>query len=554
MAVRPLPPAVAHPLSRARRRALAPAWVAWAVLAATICGLALRLPLVGRFPLREDEAIYAYWALHGAHVDPLFLTVWPDKPPLFIWLLAAAFQLGGATPETARLVNVVLSAAAIPLVALAAYRWWGRAAAMATAVALALNPFAISFSPTAYTDPLLVCAGAGAVALTAWRRFFWAGVLLGAAIMTKQQGLLFLPLVAALGGWELRHAGGKAILRGASLFLVGVLLVIGPILYWDSLRWAVAPSPWDLGARNVGGVALAEPALWLGRGQASLTLAGYLVASDWLAAALILAGAGLAATLFRAPAPRPQRYVPALILAAWGLGFLTLHVITSVQVWDRYLLPLVLPLALVIGACVGRAVEAAGNIPRVLPGRRTAGARVVWLAAPALVVLALALPPAVAAADGRLPIGGDHGDYAGLEEASAWVHGTAPEGAASRDAPGVVLYHHDLGWQHEFYLFDAVQRGTIELRWYPSAVYLADNATKTAHKRRFVIVPDWAPARELDLQLAARRLEARQALRSGRFTVYEIVERPAGDASWRTCRPPASLPWPVVGAAGPACR
>jgi 4-amino-4-deoxy-L-arabinose transferase-like glycosyltransferase len=529
--------------------------VAWAVLAATLVGAALRLPLVGRFPLREDEAIYAYWALHGAHVDPLFLTVWPDKPPLFIWLLAAAFQLGGATPETARLVNVVLSAAAIPLVALAAYRWWGRAAAVAAAVALALNPFAISFGPTAYTDPLLVCAGAGAVALVAWRRFFWAGVLLGAAIMTKQQGLLFIPLLAALGGWELRHAGGKAILRDAGLLVAGVLLVAGPILVWDSLRWAVAPSPWDLGARNVGGVALAEPALWLARGQAWLALAGYLVASRWLTMALLVVGGGLVVSLFLLPAPQPRRYVPALILAAWGIGFLALHGITTVQVWDRYLLPLVLPLALVIGAGAGRVGEVAAELaPSTASTRRMAFPAATWLAAPALLVLLLTLSPAMAAADGRLPIGGDHGDYAGLEEASAWVRHAAPEGAASGATPGVVLYHHALGWQHEFYLFDAVQRGTIELRWYPSAVYLADNATKTAHKRRFVIVPDWVSARELDLQLAARRLAAHQALRSGHFTVYEIAELSGGDASWRACWRPAPAPWPGAGAAGPACR
>ena len=288
MAVRPLPPAVARPLPQARRRTAFDSWLFGVILAATLIGAVLRLPLVSRFPLREDEAIYAFWALHGAHVDPLFLTVWPDKPPLFLWLFAATFQFGGATPVTARLLNVVLSTTAIPLVAMAAYRWWGKAAAVAAAVALALNPFAISFGPTAYTDPLLVCAGAGAVALVAWRRFFWAGALLGAAIMTKQQGLLFVPLVAALGAWELRGAGGKAILRSAGLCLVGALLVTGPILYWDSLRWAVAPSPWDLGARNVGGVALAAPALWPARAQAWLALAGYLVASRWFAAGLLV--------------------------------------------------------------------------------------------------------------------------------------------------------------------------------------------------------------------------------------------------------------------------
>ena len=128
----------------------------------------------------------------------------------------------------------------------------------------------------------------------------------------------------------------------------------------------MAPSPWDLGARNVGGVALAALALWPERTQAWLALAGYLVASRWLAAGLLVACAGLIASLFLLPTTRPQRYVPALILAAWGTGFLALHVITTVQVWDRYLLPLVLPLVLVIGACAARAAEVAALLA---PGR-----------------------------------------------------------------------------------------------------------------------------------------------------------------------------------------
>ena len=123
----------------------------------------------------------------------------------------------------------------------------------------------------------------------------------------------------------------------------------------------------------------------------------------------------------------------------------------------------------------------------------------------------------------------------------------APDALPDALPHGAVLYHHNLGWQDAFYLFDAVRRGAVELRWYPSAVYLADNATKAPHKRRFLVVPDWAPERDLDMQLAARRLEARQQLRSGRFTVYEITELPAGDASWRACGlSPARALWPVL--------
>ena len=169
----------------------------------TLAGFALRLPLLMRFPLREDEAIYGYWALHAWYVDPLFLHVWPDKPPVFLWLLSAALQLWGHGPETAgaaaRWINIMAGTLTIPVLAACARRWWGQGAAVVVALMVALNPFAISFAPTAFTDPLLVLAGSLALALIVRRRWFWSGFWLGIAIMTKQQGLLFAPLVVACG-------------------------------------------------------------------------------------------------------------------------------------------------------------------------------------------------------------------------------------------------------------------------------------------------------------------------------------------------------------------
>ena len=317
------------------------------ILAAiTLGGFALRVPLLMRFPLREDEAIYGYWALHAWYVDPLFLHVWPDKPPIFLWLLAAALQLWGHGPETAgaaaRWVNIMAGTLTIPVLAACARRWWGMGAALATGLLAALSPFAISFAPTAFTDPVLVLAGSLALALAVRRRWFWSGFWLGVAIMTKQQGLLFVPLVAACGLYARPKVGGSV------RWVVGLTVVVLPIFYWDSLRWAVAPSPWDLGATNVGGVALLGLSAWVGRAEGWLGLAWYLLASPWAwgayAVLLMLAVVGS----WRRREPQGS-WLPALILAIWGAGFLLLHVGSSVQVWDRYLLPLTVPLALLGG-------------------------------------------------------------------------------------------------------------------------------------------------------------------------------------------------------------
>lgn len=508
-----------------------------------LIGFALRLPLLNRYPFREDEAIYAYWALYSRWVDPLFLHVWPDKPPLFLWLLSLVFELWGATPAAARLLNIGCSVLTIPVLAATAHRWWGKRAALGAAAVAAASAFAVSFGPTGFTDPFLVLAGSLALAAAVRRRYFWSGVWLGAAIMTKQQGALFAPLVLAAGGlavWERgagdRHAGhldgetvhtqaGFVMRRaGAALLwvVIGLAVVVLPILYWDSLRWAVAPSPWDLGARNVGAITLAAPAQWLERLRAWLALSWYLLASwpAWIGLGAVLVGACVFAGQRRAPA---RSWLPAAVVALWGAGFLGLHVATSVQIWDRYLLPLVILVALLAGwACE----EWGLRFARVRP------ARLAWAAAIAAFALLL-LGPAVQAANGEFPIGGDHGAYRGLDEAFAYV-----------EQAGGTLYHRELGWHAEFYLFDALRTGALDLRYYPSAVYLADSATKLPHKRRFVIVPDWSPVQDLAQRIAQRGLRLDQRLRAGQMTLYEITTPPSVGNGWQTCRgawPPPTL-------------
>jgi hypothetical protein len=500
----------------------------------TLAGFTLRLPLLMRFPLREDEAIYGYWALHAWYVDPLFLEVWPDKPPIFLWLLSAAFQLWGHGPETAaaaaRLVNIMAGTLMIPVLAACARRWWGWGAAFVGALVLALNPFAVSFAPTAFTDPLLVLAASLALALVVRRRWFWSGFWLGIAIMAKQQGLLFAPIIVVCALCPPNRAHYPDLLR----FLAGLAAVVLPILYWDSLRWTTAPSPWDLGATNVGGVTLLPISTWIERSSGWTALIWFLLASPWAWAIYTFGLLAAARVAWRRRAPIAT-WVPALVVAAWAGGFFLLHLGTSIQIWDRYLLPLVIPVALLGG-------WATAELAHVLPVMsqrtqahpagtledRTPNAYRNWVVAMALAGTLLVLAgPAALAAQGGIPIGGDHGAYAGLDEALAAV-----------DTPHALLFHRELGWHARFALFDSLRNGDVTLRYFPSAIYLADSATKSPHKQRFVIVPDWAPLPDLPLQLAVRGLQAQLYQRLGHFTVYRIKELPAPDASWRACQMP----------------
>jgi 4-amino-4-deoxy-L-arabinose transferase-like glycosyltransferase len=553
------------------------AGVAPALLALTLAAFALRLFLLDRFPLREDEAIYAFWARSVAR-DPWFLSVWPDKPPLFLWLEAAALALLGPSAAAARWLSIAASTLTVPLAAAAARRLWGPRAALASGALLALNPFAVAFAPTGYTDALLVACGMAAVALAVRGRAFGAGFWLGAAAMTKQQGLLYVPLVLGLLLVARARPGlGRALAR----FALGAALTAVPILLWDAARWAVAPSPWDLGARNYAALALAPPREWPARAAAWAPLLWEL-AGSWLAWALLALVAAWATVRARTRTvvgeSRDDRHtvgrdsIPAVkvtgagghgnppsvaagefqhdravgvetrsaaqagwLIAAWSAAFIALHLATTLQPWDRYLLPLAPALALLGGWAISA-------LPP-FPARRAALA--------ALVALALLLPPAWAAAQGRTPVGGDHGDLAGLDAAFAAV--SAATQAAGEGSARAVLYHRVTGWQARFYLYDAVQAGAVDLRWFPGAPYLADNAAKTPHLRRFLVEPDWGATRDLALHLRTRGLAPVTLARSGRFTLYELVGAPQAYCAWCVSRP-ARVLWPIVESAAESCR
>ncbi len=516
-------------------------WVAMKRLALPLLCLgafALRLNLLAAWPFREDEAMYSVWALHLWQVDPQALTLWPDKPPLFLWLLGGVFQLFGPSEAGARLLNIAADTLVIGVVAATGRSLWGSRAGLLAGLAYAFNPFAISFAPTAYTDPTLILWGSLALYAAIQRRGFWAGLFLAAAIATKQQGLLYAPLIVGVillapvaGGRGRVEDDGTAhspfAIRHSPFtirFLLGLALLLLPVLLWDASRWAVAPSPWDLSVRNYAPLALLPPGEWLPRLAQWGEIGWYLVGSwlvigywglgsgdwgvgtgDW--------GLGSGDWGMGRPIPDPQSPIPPLLLL-WSCGFVLLHVTSSVQIWDRYLLPLAPLAALALGRAGAR-----------LAGGRSRG----WLAG--LLLLLILLPPGLAAAQGGLPVGADHGDYAGLNESIAWLRVNAPAGG--------VVYHRDVSWQLRFAFFavnPSQSDGALyELRWFPNAVYLADNGAKTAARRKFLIEPAWAVVDSASQRLAQRGLGWEARLRAGNFTLYELTSPPALPCDWCIC-------------------
>lgn len=461
-----------------------------------LVGFGLRLVLLDRFRFHQDEALYSYWALRFLHGDPYFLDQWIDKPPLFIWLLAVWFKAFGASEASARLLNVGISILTIPVVGAIARRAWSPVAGAVAATAYALNPFAISYSPTAFTDPLLVLAGVCSLYAALRSRPFLAGLCLGAAIMTKQQGVFFAPLTLAVLLARNPESIGASTLRAVG----GLALAALPVLYWDSLRWAVAPSPWDLAVRNYGALALLPVGQWPGRFVGIAELLWYLTASSVVWAVLGAAAALAAVYSWRQGNPWPRRAVFAVLLCGWIGAYWAVHAAFSLPIWDRYFLPLAPAFALLCGWAGGRIAADRGGL---------------WRPAVVGLVIALLLPGAGRAARGELPIGGDHGAYDGLQEATAWLDGHSP--------PGTIVYHQALSWHFQFYLFE--KPGEYSARWFASPVALADDAAKRPQRARFVIVPAWRPLRNAYPHLAARGMALEPRVKEEQFTVYEIILR-----------------------------
>ena len=574
----PFPRLISHPANASRLAGLAQSLAAPAVLA---LGLLLRALLLDRPGLHPDEALYASWALRIADgSDPALLGVYVDKPPLLLYLLAGLFRLagydGGAPLDASRLLlagrlaALLASGASLALLWLIARRVHGPRVALAALALLALSPLAVRLSPTLFTDPWLVLW----LLLGLWaaldRRAWLAGIACGLAFATKQQAVLLAPLVlVVLGGSLLRDASADLSMteahdrtmaadaaagtvkaawpRAVGRWLSGFALVAVFVLWWDSLRWQWMPSYWDRSAQTYGGVALAlDGSLSQRLGQWGELLGYGLGWPLWLAlAALILwalvlqvqspgrpAGAVMDENSGNRSATGPssepsstqrrqsmagQRHWFNVLTLVYVAGYLALHIVTNLAPWDRYLLPLLPLLALLLarGAVGVWDMLFAAAQPARRPG---------WQRQIAIAALALGAAYAVYTASlARLPLS-DGGAYDGVPALAAHVRTAEPAGA--------ILYHHWLGWHYNFYLYDA----PVELRWWQDTADLARKAAASPGQRQLIAFPAGRDDGSVQAALAAANLHLRPVLSVGdaqgapSATLYSIEPVPSGAA------------------------
>jgi len=517
----------------------------------TVVAAALRVvPWLTGYPLHRDEALYGFWArLIASGTDPLLLTAWVDKPPLVIYTLAGSLKAFGISRLTLRLPGMIASILTVPLVYGLARRAYGRRVALLAGLLVAISPFAILFAPTAFTDPWLTLW----LVASAWTALagqsFWAGLMLGLAVASKQQGVLGVPLVLgllALRGTLHPELRGTMLAKRLLFSLLGFLMVFAPLTYWDSLRWTSRPSFWDRSLVTYGGLGLAPLAQWYERAIDWAKQLGYLFGLPSLSALMLLTALAVGMRAgwcilanrpsYTAAVRRPGRTRPGrpcrtreqgpvspamtprvawatdLIFSLYLVGYLVLHFLFTFQPWDRYLLPLVPLISILAARGISLAWHWLARWDRQRVGR-TAGV------VAGVLLLSYAAWLGVA---GKLPIGSDHGAYAGLDHVIATLRAQPAD---------TIIYHRWLGWHYDFYLFDAPQ----ERRWWGSGWKLADDAARTARaepdRPQWLALPAWkdAAANELRTALSSRGLALAEVERiyrpdgSRSFTLYRIV-------------------------------
>jgi 4-amino-4-deoxy-L-arabinose transferase-like glycosyltransferase len=433
-----------------------------ALTAIVASGAALRFSLLSGFRFHPDEALYATWArLVATGQDVMLVEHAVDKPPLLIYVLASLFATLGASEEIARLPNELAGAAAILLLyGIAIELYHDRRVGLAAAAVLAFSPISILFAPTAFTDPLMTCLLLAAVWCGLRGQPWLCGLGYGLALATKQDALVFAPLLFLLPivrDWvpsATRNVRASA--ERLARFAVGVALPASAVIVWSTQR--PQPDFLQVSLANYGGFNLAQPEVYAARALEWLPLLRT-VSSEWL----------LIMTLLTLPlvVMRERRTADWVLITIAG-GWLAFHVIFMIPAWDRYVLPLVPLCALLMARC---AVYCSDRLRP--PGLNVAAAFIAGL---------LLAVPARSALRDEIHVGRDFNLHAGVDQVGQWFW--------TIDTSATILYYHDLSWELDYYTFGR----ELDRRWFIDAEQLAADAARMPLARRFVVVAEWESA------------------------------------------------------------
>jgi 4-amino-4-deoxy-L-arabinose transferase-like glycosyltransferase len=462
-----------------------------------------------------DEALFATFARKAAVNGDWLLRGSLDKTPLSIYAQALSMMLVGARPLpdgvltldvhagefAARLPGTFASILLIAVTFALTKRLYGYNPACIAAFLIALSPYALAFSATAFTDGLMLLCIVLALWMATRERWLWVGIWLALGYASKQQALFYVPLVIAIG-WTVR-ARYIVSLRNMILFALPIILCFALLTIWDASR-AQDTSLWTLAVANNDPGRLINIDQAIPRLQIWAHYAAYLLGSPLLTALLLPIGLlSVLHQIIRSPRARIARID--LILLLYILSYMLLHWLVALPTHDRYLLPILPPLILL----VARGFDALAQI---------VGARYIVSSPKFSVPLLLCFsalcffPSAIDATQSRLPMGGDRGEHDGIDQLSAYLESKPL---------GTIIYDHWLGWELGYYLGTWSNK---RLTYYPNAHALAaDAAAQSDPAPRYFPAPSRAAVELWLSELASVGFQIYEDYRSEGFIVYRLI-------------------------------
>jgi hypothetical protein len=185
-----------------------------------------------------------------------------------------------------------------------------------------------------------------------------------------------------------------------------------------------------------------------------------------------------------------------ILLSLFTLGYFLLHWFLAVPVWDRYLLP-ILPIVAVL---IGRGLSRDWGLVRH------------FQVAVSLLFVIVLLFAALPARYGRYPVGGQAGADQGAGAIAQYL----------ADAPyGTVLYDHWYSWQWRYHLFDK----RVYVSWFPHGAALAENLQAFGRdgNPRYVALPATAVSQPIRRAIREAGFQLHPIANEGKITLYQII-------------------------------
>jgi hypothetical protein len=493
-----------------------------------------------------DEAFYMTIARNAAVQGDWMLISEPlDKPPLTYYINALSLKFLAVDSDAngvlfldvykgefaGRIPSLLMSILLVAVVmATTSSLTHNNYAVLISGLLAALSPLRIVFAPTAFTDMPMLLFVILSLLLAIRGKWGWAGLWFMLSFAAKPQSVFYVPLLLLIPFFNMRSnriilftadaknrvptvpqnfldVGTAFLLSVIDTMLIRWVRFFIPILIGGFLLWA-----WDAARVNMG-----ADSFWA-LGQAYYTpttitpLADYPARMRELWATVqYLFGHGSITTillLLGTIGAIRQRTAVNLLLLAWLNGFFALHIVFTLNLFDRNLL-LIVPVLGVLVADTPASLRLASHLQCVGEGIGGRGTPLHFLGA--LCVLAVMFVFAIIAAQGIYPIGGDDGRHDGIDELAAYLNSKPV---------ATVIYDRWLDWELDYYMGEWTNKRRV---YYPTPQELAEGALQLDETgvRYFVAPRSQNIAAWLDA-LAAAAFTISLDYESANFRVYAL--------------------------------